>query len=127
VGDAIGITRRDSLWITFWPFCTAACLSASGGEQPLSGTTHHSHQENQHDTYSRGSSHSTATAEHSPPHRRPNGLCFTPGGNALAQLARANTILGEDAAEIASQLLAALEEMRSVVDNPLLVRVTGVA
>lgn len=44
---------------------------------------------------------------------------------ALAQLARANAILGRDAAETSGQLLAALEQMRSVANNPLLVAAAG--
>ena len=47
--------------------------------------------------------------------------------NALARLAQANIILGKDAAETADQLLAALEQMRSVANNPLLSRAAGVA
>ncbi len=45
--------------------------------------------------------------------------------HALAQLAQANAILGRDAAETVGQLLAALEQMRSVANNPLLVGAAG--
>ncbi len=47
--------------------------------------------------------------------------------SALAQLAQASAILGNSTAETANQLLAALEQMRSVANNPLLARTAGAA
>lgn len=47
--------------------------------------------------------------------------------NALAQLAQASDILGENTAQVASRLLKALEQMRSVANNPLLARTAEAA